>query len=406
MADLSPLLKLLQKQQEQETTIPFAPDQVTEQKASAVVNSEQDVEVTPQQEVSTEMANQEAKNPNYKTKEELIEDSLSTGMAAPEVESDPIKQKLDDTSKKYEELMNKETQKRDWRQNLPDLLAAAHNIINYGQGNRLPQLKTDFTARELAQEETMKQSGLDRLSKLQEMYRRQMADKERASYRQAQLDEAEKNRQLKKELAEAKPKEMPFAEKEQAKADIKEKIELKKENRKVKKEAEDSIKSIDEQIKNVKKARKLLTKSGKNLVADTGPIDQFIAKGTDEGQKLEQALNAVSLDKMVKMFSGMSKAIDSDAERAFFQSAQPSMGKYPVVNKEILDDMIINLESLKDKNKSLMDSIDQKGNRSEQSAPEQKKEKRDYSDNEVRRRTKDGKVAIFDKNTKEFLRYE
>jgi hypothetical protein len=317
------------------------------------------------------MANNEAKSPSMKTKEELVQDQVSSGMAAPvETASDPMQEKLKGTIKQYEDLVNKKDEPRDWRQNLPDLLSAAHNIINYGQGSQLPMLKTDYTTNELKQNESTKDSNLNRLSKLQDMYRKYQEGQNKDSltpYQQAQLDNAEKDRKLKKELAEAKPKEISFAEKEQAKADVKERMQVNKENRQAKKEAKDVITGIDEQIANVKKARQLMTKAADSKnVADTGPIDQFIAKTTDKGQELEQAMNSVSLDKMVKMFAGMSKAIDSDAERAFFQSAQPAMGKYPTVNKKILDDMLINLESLKTKNKTFMNSINDKGEMIEQ----------------------------------------
>jgi len=61
------------------------------------------------------------------------------------------------------------------------------------------------------------------------------------------------------------------------------------------------------------------------------------------------------------MFSGMSKAVDSDAERAFFQSAQPSMSNYPDVNIELLTEMERNIKSLQEKSKKKLSEIQPDG---------------------------------------------
>jgi len=163
-----------------------------------------------------------------------------------------------------------------------------------------------------------------------------------------------------------------FGEKEQIKADVKEKMAVSKENRKTRKETEGVISGIEDQIKSVKKARDLVKNASKSGLSDTGPVDQYSSKMSDRGQALEQAINQVSLDKMVKMFAGMSKAIDSDAERAFFQASQPAMNKYPAANIKILDDMLVNLESLKTKNSNLRDNITTKGERVDVDRPEKK----------------------------------
>jgi hypothetical protein len=81
---------------------------------------------------------------------------------------------------------------------------------------------------------------------------------------------------------------------------------------------------------------------------------------------VEEALNKISLSEMSKTFAGMSKAIDSDAERAFFQSAQPSLKRDEEINVEVLREMKDNLESLKRKSKAKLqefkgiEEIDQK----------------------------------------------
>lgn len=51
---------------------------------------------------------------------------------------------------------------------------------------------------------------------------------------------------------------------------------------------------------------------------------------------LKQRYNDLALDKMVQMFSGMSKAIDSDSERAFFNSTVASTDKSDLTNYQVI----------------------------------------------------------------------
>ena len=134
---------------------------------------------------------------------------------------------------------------------------------------------------------------------------------------------------------------------------------IRKENRKIRQDMEKSLTSMDEQLKNIREAESLL----KNAKAvGTGPLDQYIAKFTPHGQKLETALNKLALDKMVSMFQGMSKAVDSDAERRFFQSAQADMSKFDKVNLDILKQARQHLENLKKKTQSSIKRYDSRGN--------------------------------------------
>lgn len=143
-----------------------------------------------------------------------------------------------------------------------------------------------------------------------------------------------------------KDKEPTFEEKETKKLQIKEKLADSKEDRENKKEAKSALKSLDSQEEFIDKAIKLIEEG-----ASTGPIDQYTSKVTPTGQKLQKAINNIALDKMTKMFAGMSKAIDSDAERAFFQSTQPSMSDFESVNLDTLRDLKANIKSLREKTK-------------------------------------------------------
>lgn len=81
-----------------------------------------------------------------------------------------------------------------------------------------------------------------------------------------------------------------------------------------------------------------LTYSDKNL-GGTGPLATgFGAKALfdDETANLQAKLGSVAFDKMTKMFAGMSKAIDSDAERAAFEKIQPNIKNDDLTNASIL----------------------------------------------------------------------
>jgi hypothetical protein len=121
-----------------------------------------------------------------------------------------------------------------------------------------------------------------------------------------------------------------------------------KEIRKENKELEGNLDAVRKQKQNIQTAMDAL-KDAELGVTDTGPMDQYASRMTDKGQELEQKLNTLALDKMVKMFSGMSKAIDSDAERDFFMKAQPNMSNYSSVNKKILEGMLKNANNLEKK---------------------------------------------------------
>ncbi len=235
------------------------------------------------------------------------------------------------------------------------------------------------------------------ISQLQNEFKLMQAGKPKGitDYQKATLDSAKEDRKLKEKLAGAKAKVMGFAEKETLKSDLKAKNALEKSNRESMGKSKTSIEGIDKQIKNVKKAQRLLKKLTKNTFFDTGPLDQYAASATDDGQALRQALNELSLDKMVKMFAGMSKAIDSDAERAFFAQSQANMGSYPKINAEILARTLKDLEGYRATEQANINSFTKKGEIKE--VPRT---------NEVKRMTKDGRTAIFNADTKEFIRYE
>lgn len=189
----------------------------------------------------------------------------------------------------------------------------------------------------------------------------------------AKLDvEKEKLELQRKKLEKEGKKEAPlsFEEKERIKSnlkleqeEVKQSNRIKKDNLKTRAAAEKSVSDTDEQLAKVKRAKQLLKQAvQKGGIADTGPIDQYITGLGKEGQQLRQAFNDLSLSKMSKLFQGMSKAVDSDAERKMFEQSQASLGNYPDVNMQVLNDMEKSLNSLKKKNQNLYNRYDKKGN--------------------------------------------
>jgi hypothetical protein len=145
-----------------------------------------------------------------------------------------------------------------------------------------------------------------------------------------------------------------------AKEGIKEDSQIKKENRKIRQTMDEAIPGLDTQISNIDKAIEVLEKN----LSVGGPIMGRFPAISKDRQLVEQALNSVSLNTMVNMFAGMSKAIDSDAERAFFQSSQPDIKKDADVNIKVLQDMKKAAESLKNKTKKAIQSYDSRGDQS------------------------------------------
>jgi len=62
------------------------------------------------------------------------------------------------------------------------------------------------------------------------------------------------------------------------------------------------------------------------------------------------------------MFQGMSKAVDSDAERRAFEAAQPSITNDDSTNKQIIEDRIKAAQDLLNKQRAKANSMDSKGN--------------------------------------------
>ena len=223
---------------------------------------------------------------------------------------------------------------------IADMFATAPEVASDVAGRR-EQLLKQYA--ELAKGE---RSQLDR-----DLKKRQIIAYEAQTKAQAKKAESSAEKETSK-AAESKPS---FEEKETIKANIKERLEESKENRKLKKELEPAIASVNDQIKNVEDALNLIDKS---KLVGTGPFDQYFAGATPEGQLLKKALGNISLDTLVQKFQGMSRAIDTETDRKFFQETQPSMGNFETTNKKMLNDILTRLKGIKAKSEAKLQEIE------------------------------------------------
>lgn len=348
------------------------------------------------QQLETEQNNEQAKSPNQKTKQELLQDEAKKSIKSPLEELIAKSNALRENSASEIKAARSDDNRRAMLANAVKALGSMGSAKIQQDTGIDVGLKGFKPVKPLNSSKDISSDRDAMLKQMQEQYKLLQSGKKEGMtpFQKASLDLATRKQDL-AAAKKAKPVELSKSELEVKKSKLKEDAQLRKENRTAKKGAEKSIIDIDKNIKNIDKAAKMMKDLTKNRVADTGPMDQYVTGSTDAGQNLRQAFNELSLAKMVKMFEGMSKAIDSESDRKFFQDAQASLGNYPAVNMRILKEMKERLESKKREEQGIISSFDKEGKPVE-AAPT----------NEVKRRTKDGRSAIFNADTKEFIRYE
>lgn len=147
--------------------------------------------------------------------------------------------------------------------------------------------------------------------------------------------------------------------------ELKENQQIKKENRKERAQIEKDLKTSESLVNLVKAAKKEFEDYSKGSLTGTGPL-ATLAGGTkflsSDTQKLDSLFRTLSLDSMVKAFSGMSKAVDTNAERAAFEATQPSLTNDDKVNTMILERQLKAAEALLAKQKNAIQKYDRQGN--------------------------------------------
>lgn len=171
--------------------------------------------------------------------------------------------------------------------------------------------------------------------------------------------------EAKVEAAKAKAEEPSFKEKEKIKAEAKDEVQVNKENRKTRSELDKAEIAAQTTIDELKSARdQFRAYSKKSWLGGTGPIATLggAKKALDaDTEALQSKFEKLSLDEKVKMFAGMSKAIDTEAELAAFKATQPDVKNEDVVNEQIFADKIKAAESLLQKTKAAKERYDSSG---------------------------------------------
>lgn len=168
------------------------------------------------------------------------------------------------------------------------------------------------------------------------------------------LKEKEKDRQLQRELASGKI----------AKEEAKEDKQIKKENRKMRTELNTAESSLTDQLKMLENAKKQFEDYSSGSLVGTGPLATGMGTKTflsKDLESLESTFNNISLQNMVKMFAGMSKAVDSEAERRAFESTQPNIKLDDATNRKLLQDKIDATKSLLEKTRKSKNQYDRTG---------------------------------------------
>ena len=368
------LLDLLNPKKEEELFTPVASTEnqlmtpvsptpePTKEVAPTPVNT---AKITPKQQESDNIQNPDVRQ----ALDRLPKDSESQTVPSQLLDTDTTGQKPETELERLERMLS-ESRSRDRMLKvggaIGDALATIINArsqmgakvpgVQVQQGAGLGKVADMFaTAPEIQSDVAAKREAMLRqyaeLARGQRAKSRIEAQKEIAQERNKALKEAAGIRASGKGEKEAQPS---FEEKERIKAGVKEEIQIAKENRELKKQLEPAIAAVDDQIKNVKDAINLINES---KIAGTGPLDQYFAGATPEGQLLKKALRNIQLDTLVTKFQGMSRAVDTETDRKFFQETQPSMGNFETTNKKMLNDILKRLEGIKERSQNKLKEI-------------------------------------------------
>lgn len=155
-------------------------------------------------------------------------------------------------------------------------------------------------------------------------------------------------------------------ERSQENKDIRaEERQVKKEDRTLRRELDTAEKALEEQILQLDEVKKKFeTFSKQSNTGGTGAISQLggLRKYIDsDTEGLDSAFKNTSLQSMVKMFAGMSKAVDSTAERRAFEATQPNVALDDSTNRDILITQIKNAKRLLDKTRKAKARFDKEG---------------------------------------------
>lgn len=153
--------------------------------------------------------------------------------------------------------------------------------------------------------------------------------------------------------------------------DRKQKREVQKENREIKQKLTQAIPALEAQLKLLEDTKKQYEEYSKGFLnTGTGPVATLggLTKVFSDTEKLDSQFKKIALNSMVSTFAGMSKAVDSNAERAAFEATQPSITTDDPTNRANLDMAIEATKSLIEKSKKASAKYDLMGAFTEEEA--------------------------------------
>jgi hypothetical protein len=184
------------------------------------------------------------------------------------------------------------------------------------------------------------------------------------------------------------------------KPEIKEEQDIHKENRKERKQLDIDEQKTKELIKQIEDAESHYQKYNKSNKLGTGALvtlGGLTGYASEDDQLLKSKFQRISLDSLVKMFAGMSKAVDTSSERAAFEATQPDIKNKTIVNLDILNTMKGNAERMLAKIQAGKTKYDREGkfidesNVNQQSAPVQQSNPEE--NNVVKIKLPDGRIG-------------
>ena len=375
----------------------------------------------------TAQINDQAKSPNLMTKPELAQKQVQQEVAktvpgqlqdravASEVVTpvertmEPKEMSMQDKLKaniaRYEDLVNKKEKPPELSDKMQDAFSALHNILNYSSGSQQKNLATDNYAKKQAGKSKSKQAKLGNLQKLQGLYNDYAKSQQKdgiSAYQQAQLDQGQKGLDLKEKLAKlaAKTKTQTSKKKNSKLEDEREKA-IAKRFTTLEEQVPNKISSIDE-------AKFLMGELEKGNIS-TGPGSKLAGNiggffDTEESS-LKERLDSLAEKAARAQLKANGETRPTDADVEGMKKAMFNLGNTESTNMEKLQDFIRQQESGLDEYQQMKTKLDN-GEGLEDFKLKPTYESKDAKSNEVKRRTKDGQVAVFDKDTKKFLRYE
>ena len=366
---------------------------------------------------SLEQINDVAKSPNMKTQPELqqaeMEQQADRTVAGQLSENSPEKdmmQRMRENISRYEQKVDTPAPDKGWNgAKLQDAFSGLHNVLNYGSGSLQKNLSTDARAKEAKMDTDKRKEDFGRLQELQKLYSdyqgklKKTDDKAMTAYQKAQIEQRKADRDLKEKLAKSDKK-----NKKKTVTKFQEKKEVNAAERfaDLEEAVPNTLSSIEEAnfIKNEIEEGRLNTGPGSKLA---GSFGSFF--GTEESS-LKERLDSLAEKAARAQLKANGETRPTDADVEGMKRAMFNLGNTEDTNLEKLTDFIKQQQATISEYNQMKELIDRgeglEDFKLKQTFDPKTKDVKTIKSDEVRRRTKDGKTAIFNAETKEFIRYE